>query len=343
MSVEVNLSSPGRLSAYSQHWCRFTWLSLLLLPLSLCYCLLTEVRRLCYRLGVLAQASLEKPVIVIGNITVGGTGKTPLVIWLAQYLQGHGYRPGIIARGYRGRAKSWPQSVGADTDVDLVGDEAVLLARQGACPVAVGPNRIASARVLIDKHGCDVIISDDGLQHYALGRTIEIAVIDGQRRFGNGLCLPAGPLRERVGRLQTIDVRITNGLPRKGELGMATHPEAFINLKERANHKEPTGFAGEHVHAVAGIGNPDRFYSQLETLNITLERHTFPDHYHYRERDIRFADNRAVIMTEKDAVKCEQFATANDWYLAIKAEPEPMFGQAILTRLQEDSDGQKTT
>ena len=189
---------------------RSPWI-LLLLPLSGLFCLLVWLRRKGYALGVFPSYALDVPVLVVGNITVGGTGKTPLVAWIAEYLQTLGYQPGIVSRGYGGKAQHWPQQVRPDSDPVMVGDEAVLLARQCHCPMAVGPDRVATAQSLVEHHQVDIVISDDGLQHYALRRDVEIAVIDGVRRFGTGYCLPAGPLRESMARLKQVDLLVANG------------------------------------------------------------------------------------------------------------------------------------
>lgn len=322
----------------TKHWQSVTWLSLLLWPLGLIFCALVWVRRRCYRLGILQQHELAAPVIIIGNITVGGTGKTPLVIWMAQYLQRNGYSPGVIVRGYRGTSRQWPQLVTKDSDAEQVGDEAVLLAWRCTCPVAAGPDRVAAARMLIENNGCNVIISDDGLQHYALPRAIEIAVVDGIRRQGNGFCLPAGPLREPVRRLQAVDICITNGLPQKNEHSMTVRPERIYRLMEPDAGKD---FIYKRAHAVAGIGNPTRFFSQLETLGIDPIKHVFPDHHQFSKNELVFNDEEPVIMTEKDAVKCRSWAGNQLWVLPIAVEPDETFAAKILALLQEKKLGQE--
>ena len=323
------------------NWQRKTFTSHLLLPLSWLYCLIVLVRKTLYRLGVLSTVKLPVPVIVVGNLTVGGTGKTPLVIWLSRWLREQGFRPGVVSRGYGGRARRWPQPVRADADPDIVGDEPVLLARHCGCPVMVDPRRPRAAQALLDNEHCDVIVSDDGLQHYALARDIEIAVIDGERRFGNGRCLPAGPLREPLSRLRSVDLCVVNGSSRGQELDMIMSPVGFINLKHK-HRCEPAGFfRGGTVHAVAGIGHPQRFFAGLGELGLEVIAHPFPDHHRYRPQDIGFHDDLPVIMTEKDAVKCEAMidfsASRGDrwWYLAIAAIPNAELGQR-LSRLLED-------
>ncbi len=316
-------------------------LILLLMPLSWIYRLAAEVRNRLYDLRLLASRRLPVPVIVVGNITVGGTGKTPLVVWLSLFLQRAGYRPGIISRGYGGRAAVWPQVLAPNSDPEEVGDEPVLIARRAGCPVVVGPDRVAAARTLLAAHRCDVVISDDGLQHQRLARDIEIVVIDGQRRFGNGLLLPAGPLREPVSRLQRADVLITQGAAHAGERSMELRDTGLRNLAS-GKACAPSEFAGKTVHAVAGIGNPGGFFARLRGLGLEVREHPFPDHYRFRPEDLRFGDDAPVIMTEKDAVKCERFARSDYWFLEVEVCPDPGVGALILELLKEKCGGQET-
>ena len=246
---------------------RSPWL-VLLTPLSLLYHAITRVRRLAYRTGIFRSTRVSLPVIVVGNITVGGTGKTPLVAWLAEYLRGKGYRPGIIARGYGGAASNWPQQVRPDSDPAVVGDEAVLLAAKTGCPVSVAPDRVAAANALIAGGDCDVILSDDGLQHYALQRDIEIAVIDGVRRFGTGFLIPAGPMREPASRLQEVDLVVINGLGSEQEHRLRMKQGDAHNLLDPDKVSALHDFRSQTVHAVAGIGNPERFFRSLQQLSL---------------------------------------------------------------------------
>jgi tetraacyldisaccharide 4'-kinase len=328
------------MSALERHWYRLTPVSLLLLPLSLIFCALVQLRRLLYRLGWLRQRRLSVPVIVVGNITVGGTGKTPLVIWLADFLCQAGYRPGIVTRGYRGNSLTWPVAVTPQTRAEQVGDEAVLLARRCGCPVLAGPDRVAAAQQHV-LQGCNVIVSDDGLQHYRLCRDLEIAVIDSTRRFGNRLCLPAGPLREPISRLRSVSLRVANGVPEAGELGMALVPTGFYNLANKAQRALADQFRAGPVHAVAGIGNPERFFSSLRGLGLKVIPHPFPDHHGFQSGDLEFGDDLPVILTEKDAVKCESFANARCWVLAVEARPDASLSEQILQRLKEVIRGQE--
>jgi tetraacyldisaccharide 4'-kinase len=298
---------------------RSPWL-LLLTPFSLLYRVIVWLRRIAYRAGVLPSYRLEKPVIIVGNLTAGGTGKTPLVAWLTGYLRQKGCRPGIVARGYGGKASHWPLQVRPDSDPGIVGDEAVMLAGITGCPMAVAPDRVAAARELLDHCDCDLIISDDGLQHYALQRDLEIAVIDGVRRFGIGFLIPAGPLREPLRRLREVDLVVVNGLAGEGEYPMRMLTGTARGIREPKLQRELEDFRGQSVHAVAGIGNPARFFNELRQHGMQVEGHVFPDHHRFEPEDIQFGDNRPVLMTEKDAVKCRQFASGNEWVVPVTVE-----------------------
>lgn len=328
---QFSCQSVGWLQA---HWYRKTIVSLVLLPVSWLYLALVTLRRTMYRAGLIRVNRVPAPVIVIGNITVGGTGKTPLVMWLAQRLQAQGYKPGIVSRGYGARARDYPVYVTARSEPAEVGDEPLLLARHCTCPVIVDPRRARAARKLADERHCDVIISDDGLQHYGMARDFEIAVIDGERRFGNGYCLPAGPLRESLARLRAVQARVTNGAPRTGELGMQLRAVCFKSVITPENERDLSSFAGQRVHGLAGIGHPQRFFRQLRELDIDVVEHAYADHYHYRREDIEFGDAAPVIMTEKDAVKCQGFADQRHWYLAIEADPDPALAEEVLRFLR---------
>ncbi len=298
---------------------RSLWL-LLLTPLSGLFRFLVWLRRRAYWVGLLRSHRIPLPVIVVGNITAGGTGKTPLVAWLVIHLRERGYTPGIVARGYGGRARSWPQQVRPDSDPGIVGDEAVLLAQLTGCPMAVAPDRVAAAMALVKHSDCDVLISDDGLQHYAMQRDIEIAVIDGVRRFGTGFMMPAGPLREPVSRLREVDLVVVNGLGGTGEFPMKLKAGVLHNLRDDGNTCTLEEFRNRKVHAVAGIGNPERFFMSLRPQLRQLETHAFPDHHRFRQSDLLFDDDAPVLMTAKDAVKCRRFASGREWYLPVHAE-----------------------
>jgi len=326
------------MAAIERHWQALTPLSLLFLPLSLLFCLLVALRRLLYRAHLLPSHKVPVPVIVVGNITVGGTGKTPLVIWLVDLLKAYGYRPGVVTRGYRGRSAVWPLAVGPDSSPEEAGDEAVLLAQRCSCPVEAGPDRVEDARQLIEL-GCNVVVSDDGLQHYRLQRDLEIAVIDGVRRYGNGLCLPAGPLREPAGRLRRVDWRVSNGEPHAGEFGMHLAHASIYRLDDPDQRGEWEQFRSGPVHALAGIGHPERFFDCLRAAGLDIHPHAFPDHHDFRASDLEFGDALPVLMTEKDAVKCRHFARPRHWVVAVTAQPDPALAAAIRRRLEEIKRG----
>jgi tetraacyldisaccharide 4'-kinase len=289
-----------------------------LVPLSLLYGSVVAARRGAYTHGLRRASRLPCPVIVVGNLTVGGTGKTPLVCWLVAHLAERGYKPGVVTRGFGGSARDVRRISAAD-DPLVVGDEAVLLARRTGAPVAVGRDRPAAAQLLVG-YGCDVIVSDDGLQHYAMARDCEVVVIDGDRRFGNGWMLPAGPLRETRARLDHADAVVINGgrALREGALGMRLEAKTAVALRDGAVRPLRT-FAGSSVHAVAGIGNPERFFNMLRSAGIEVAGRPLADHARLRREDIEFGDDKSVLMTEKDAVKCSEFAGAQHWYVPVSA------------------------
>ena len=306
----------------------------LLAPVGWLFALCTVLRRAAYRAGLRRSWKVGCPVVVVGNLSVGGTGKTPLVIALARLLEGRGLRVGVVCRGYRGAASRWPRKVRPDSDPARVGDEAVLLARRTGAPVAAGPNRIAAARILVRRAKCEVILSDDGLQHLRLARDVEIVVVDGTRRHGNGHCLPAGPLREPVGRLASVDLVVVNGNARPGELEMRLEAGDAVNLVDASLARPLEAFRGAPVHAVCAIGHQERFFRTLESHGLTIIRHPFPDHHPFREEEIRFPDDAPVLMTEKDAVKCERFAGARHWYVPVEAELSSELEAGLLSVLR---------
>ena len=302
-------------------WQSRNLLSLALWPLSLLYCVVAVLRRWLYLSGILRSYGHDIPVVVVGNITVGGAGKTPFVIWFANWLRAQGHRPGIVLRGYGGKSNDWPLSVNDSTSATEAGDEAVLLARQTGCPVVAAPDRVAAIQKLLSTHDCTIVLSDDGLQHYRMRRDLEIAVVDGARRYGNAFCLPAGPLREPRWRADRADLIVVNGPHGTDELGMTIEATGFRNVSD-GRVVAPDYFSGRPVHAIAGIGNPYRFFGTLEKLGLQIIAHPFPDHYRFAPADIRPIDGSDVIMTEKDAVKCESFADARHWALMVTALPD---------------------
>ncbi len=308
-------------------------LSTLLLPLSWLYCLVARMRRLAYRRGWLPSHRVPVAVIVIGNLTVGGTGKTPLVLWLTGFLRRRGYNPGIATRGYGGSSEAWPRMVTAASDPREVGDEAVLLARRSGCLVVAGPDRVAAARELIALGGCDIIVTDDGLQHYRLRRDLEILVVDGSRGFGNGRCLPAGPLREPVSRGRLVDLSVCNGGGCDEGWQMRLVPGRLVNLRNPELSREVAALAGRRVTAVAGIGNPGRFFALLRDHGLHLDERPYPDHHRFGAADAASWPRQPVVMTEKDAVKCGSFAGEDYWYVPVTAQMDPLFEQVLAERL----------
>jgi len=327
-----------RLDAY---WDSRNPVALALFPVSLVYCALMRLRRLIYGLLPIRRVP-AKAVIVVGNLTVGGSGKTPMVIWLCRYLDSHGFRPGVVSRGHGGkRDHRVPERVTADSDPARVGDEPVLIAARTGCPVIVDRKRARGARLLVQALGCDVVVADDGLQHYALARDMEIIMVDGARRFGNGLCLPAGPLRETVDRLRDADFVVATGSGQPGEYAMALTPTVAMKVLDPAQIQPLKAFAGKAVHALAGIGHPERFFTMLEATGLRVDRHPFPDHHPFTAGDIRFTDSLPVLMTEKDAVKCRAIADDRHWFVPVSASPDPALGPAILSTVQAVSQLQR--
>jgi len=328
------------MNGLEKYWYRISPLHLLLWPLSLIFGLVSKIRRLLYRYDVLKSTTINVPVIIIGNISVGGTGKTPFTLWLAQQLLDEGWHPGIISRGYTTSSQkrpNIPHAVEINDSPDVVGDEPLLMVQRNLCPVWIGRNRVAVARALLQAHPeCDVILSDDGLQHYRLQRDIEIVLVDGKRLFGNGLLLPAGPLREPVSRLKSINFVVVNsGIAGAGEHTMQLSGSSFYNLLNPNTSLPAAAFAGQHVHAIAGIGHPERFFSHLKQLGLTLQTHAFPDHHCYSASDIEFHDDEAILMTEKDAVKCVSFATEQCWVLRVDAQIDPALAQLIIEKINK--------
>lgn len=309
--------------------------SLLLWPLSLLYFTVISLRRTAYRLGIFTSKVCPVPIVVVGNITVGGTGKTPLVIYLCELLKAKSYKPGIVSRGYGGTLRHGVCRVAADSDVGLVGDEALLLANRLSTPVVIGRSRTAALEYLLLNHDIDIIISDDGLQHYAMCRDLEIAVIDGKRRFGNGFYLPAGPQRESTSRLAEVDMLVCNGLARPFEHEMALKVDGIYQINNE-NTNFPLNIKNcQTVHAVAGIGNPQRFFDLLRGMGLDVIEHAYPDHAKFCKRDIDFGDDLLVIMTEKDAMKCRNFVDDKHWYLKLDIELPLGFVDDFLDRIRK--------
>ena len=315
-----------------------------LLPVSWLFLLLVEVRRVFYRCGLLRVQMLPVPVVVVGNLTVGGSGKTPFVLWLVERLREQGWQPGIISRGYGGSAQAARAVVATSTAIE-VGDEPLLLARRSAVPVFVGRDRVAAGQALLAAHpDCNVIVSDDGLQHYRLQRSAEIVVFDG-RGAGNACLLPAGPLREPLHRLSSVTAVVWNGGARASvmhaaqdapQFDMHLHGRRFVGLADAQLVCDADALRGKRLYALAGIGDPARFFAQLTALGLEFEAHPFPDHHRYSEADLAFARDGVLLMTEKDAVKCAAITTGEGWVLPVEAEfgtDNPGLLETILEKL----------
>ena len=305
------------MSKIEQSWYKpFSLITLLLLPLSAIFGCVALVRKYCYEVGVFKPFVSNTPVIVVGNISVGGNGKTPFVLWLHDYLTAQGLSVGLISRGYGGQAAHYPLVVTANTTTLEAGDEPVLLFNRLRCPLVVVPNRQQNIEMLNHQFQLDVIISDDGMQHYKMARSIECCIVDSERKFGNGFLMPAGPLRETVSRLNSVDLVIENGS--EHEFSYRLQPSI---IKRVADNTEITTTI-KTAHAVSAIGNPQRFEASLKAQGIALlSTHHFRDHYAYTANDFAQFGEDCVLMTEKDAVKCRDFAKPNWYYLPVDAQP----------------------
>lgn len=328
------------------HDAAFGWL---LLPLSGLYWVLSGGRRFLYKNGLLRTKRAEVPVLIVGNITAGGTGKTPVVIWLVRELQRHGFKPGIVSRGYGGSQSGSPMRVDANSDPRVVGDEPVLLAKRVKCPIVVDADRVRAAAMLVED-GVDLIVGDDGMQHYRLGRDYEICVIDGVRGLGNRRLLPAGPLRESPERLEHVDQLLVNGHMRDDEMRSVTEQNAlqFELVATEASRlngsltRSLDRFAGSTVHAIAGIGNPARFFDLLRLHGIEVIEHARADHAPLSAADVRFGDDFDVFMTEKDAVKLGNKLPDSCWYVPVDLKMDPALGlpliEQIVSRFRGDTE-----
>ncbi|EPL9569552.1 tetraacyldisaccharide 4'-kinase [Providencia rettgeri] len=325
-------------------WSGKSWLYILLLPLSFLYGLITIIRYAAYKVGLRRSWKAPIPVVVVGNLTAGGNGKTPVVIWLVESLVKEGYRVGVVSRGYGGKAESYPLVLDENTPAAAAGDEPVLIYHRTKTPVAVAPKRSDAIKALLAVHELDVIITDDGLQHYALQRDYEIVVIDGQRRFGNGWWLPAGPMRERAGRLNSVNALIVNGgQPEGNEVLMTLEGDTAVNIVTSEN--QPVTQL-DSVVAMAGIGHPPRFFASLENKGVALvNTHAFVDHQDYEQQQLSALVKPAqnLLMTEKDAVKCRSFAQLNWWFLPVKAQLASNGEQKILSEIKKLITNNKNT
>ena len=316
-------------------WRKANILTLALWPLSLVYRVLFSLRGALYQLKILQRYRAPLPVIIVGNLTVGGTGKTPLVIYLVEELRRQGFKPGVISRGYGSNADNYPCVVSPDTPVSHSGDEPALIVRRTAVPMTIGADRKAAIETLIKHADVDIIISDDGLQHLALQRDLEICLMDDTSAYSNKCLLPAGPYREPLVRLQSVDIIVKHGLKQDNstEFAMNLEPRPPRLVKEQSAQTS-VEFDPKHAfHAVAGIGNPQRFFDTCRALNYTFTAHSFADHHVFSKRDLAF-DGMPVLMTEKDAVKCQEFADNTHWYLPVDAKLSEDFKALLMRKLQ---------
>ncbi len=301
-------------------WQRRGPIAWLLSPLSLLFLSFSGVRRWLFAAGLIRSWRAPVPVLIVGNITVGGAGKTPLTLAIARMLAERQARVGIVTRGYRGTNSDWPLAVEADTSATLAGDEAVLLARRARVPVVAGPDRVSAVRHLLQRNRCDIVLSDDGLQHYRLLRDAEIVVVSAARGFGNRLPLPAGPLREPESRLQRADLVIESGAERRRSGYQLIADRVLISVNDWRSQLDCSTLLDTRIHAVAGIARPASFFATLREIGLQLIEHPFPDHHRFSSTDLAFDDDLPVVMTEKDAVKCTDFERQNLWFLRVHAE-----------------------
>jgi tetraacyldisaccharide 4'-kinase len=319
----------ARAGGIAAAWYRGAWWLWLLRPLELVFRTVAALRRQCYRHGFFSTYRSDKPVVVVGNITVGGTGKTPIVIALVEALRRAGLRPGVVSRGYGATHGDFPRRVSADSSAGDCGDEPLLIFRRTGCPCVVSPDRPEAVRALLAQADVDIVISDDGLQHYALERDLEIVVVDKDAGLGNGFCLPAGPLREPPSRLAEVDQVLYRGSEDPAD-GVSYRIEGLVNLVNGEHRALDAAAFPDWVVALAGIGRPQQFFNTLRGAGLQLETRVFPDHHAYVADDFADLPSRPLIMTEKDAVKCQGLVGDNAWYLKISAVlPDALINRVV--------------
>jgi tetraacyldisaccharide 4'-kinase len=317
-----------------KHWYRRGAVAWLLWPASIVFGFAVAVRRLLYWLRILKSAHPGIPVIIVGNLTVGGSGKTPLVLWIAEFLKSKGWSPGIVSRGYGGNIE-FPRAATVAAEAEDVGDEPIVLSRRSGCPVWVGPDRLKVIEVLRAQHPeVNVLVLDDGLQHYRLRRDVEIAVMD-SRGFGNGFLFPAGPLREPKRRLKSVDAVVSHQNTEVRGYAMVLEGDVAHRMTDSRERQPLQAWRGQKLHAVAGIGNPTRFFVHVGRLGPKVVPHPFPDHHRFIPEELEFGDEAPVLMTEKDAVKLRRYARAGWWVLPVSARLDPAFGDWLLGKLDE--------
>ena len=331
--------SKARADFITRSWYQCAKWLYLLFPLALLYGLITSIRKLLYTLHVSKSYRAKVPVIVVGNITVGGTGKSPLVAYLIESLRQQGFNPGVVSRGYGASInQDEVREVLASSAAAEVGDEPLMLKLRVGCPIFVSPSRRLAVQA-VEAKGCDIVISDYGLQHYGLERDIEICVFDGERKWGNGCLLPVGPLRESLSRVKSIDFIVVNGESWQDQALFRSAIRMDLQggeLKSLGTGETKTisHFQAQRVNAVAAIGNPERFFQALEAQGLSIQRHGFNDHHAYSESDLDFENDLPIIMTEKDAVKCRSFKLQNAWYLPVSAKLSNDLASQIISALK---------
>jgi len=315
------------------------WLMVpLLLPLMLIFAVISFCRRIAFKLGLLKSFKVSVPVVVVGNIGIGGNGKTPVTLYLVEQLTAKGLKVGVVSRGYGSKAPYYPYQVNEESSAEQAGDEPLLIFQRSGIPVVIGADRVKGCQQLIDQ-GCEIIIADDGLQHYGLERDIEICVFDGERKWGNGCLLPVGPLRESLSRVKSIDFIVVNGESWQDQALFRSAIRMDLQggeLKSLGTGETKTisHFQAQRVNAVAAIGNPERFFQALEAQGLSIQRHGFNDHHAYSESDLDFENDLPIIMTEKDAVKCRSFKLQNAWYLPVSAKLSNDLASQIISALK---------
>lgn len=318
-------------------WQKKGWLYFMFLPLSYVFLWIVSLRRMLYQWGAFKSYQFSIPIVVVGNILVGGTGKTPLVIYLAQLLAAKGYKPGIASRGYRAKAKSLPYLVQHNDDPNQVGDEPLLLMRQTQCPVVIDPNRVRGIAYLLSKHDCDIVICDDGLQHYALGRDIEIAMVDHTTNFSNNALLPAGPFREPLSRLNLIDFIVSKNVQGQStDYKLELVPLELIHIQDSSKRLPLKALQDNvNVHIVLGIGNPESFLASLKAFFVhTPKVHIYADHHQFVQQNFDGMTDDFILMTEKDAIKCERLKLNNAWYVSTEIKVTNSFQSDFINVLK---------
>jgi len=321
------------MKSLEHYWYESNYLVWLLLPISWIYCLIAVIRRKLYQLNIKKSYRAKVPLVVIGNIVAGGSGKTPLLISLCEYIQQCGFKPGVVSRGYGGTVRGIKQVVDNDS-AEQVGDEPLMIYQRTKVPVVVGADRVAAVNYLLQNNQCDIVLSDDGLQHYRMQRNLEIAVVDSSRGFGNGFCLPAGPLRERPSRLNDVDIVVYSGVD-KDNTNECSYILEIVSLTHlhSGESRSLSSFAECHVHALAGIGNPARFFEQLRSNGLNIIEHAFADHHSYQQVDFSGWNKDCIIMTEKDAVKCRHLLLPDAWVVSVNANLSNMLKSRLESTL----------